>query len=235
MQSAATQPHGRVDCRIGWLRARGGGEAVARGLALATALSLSERSLVAKKMTREDDQAAADAAGVPYNNETTAELQKIAKQPNGGARLRTMMRKKNPPNLYTKMTTTEMITRLVADRPQTARKSAGGNAPRKTNGAPSAAKKEEKQPVGTAMAAADVLPDAALVAEVKEYMKECNLSQVAVGQEVRIAQAVISQWLSQKYHGHNNKVRAPLSRNTALTLCVDLVLCLTLLVLTCTG
>ena len=48
--------------------------------------------------------------------------------------------------------------------------------------------------------------DAALVAEVRTYMKANKLSQVTVGQEARISQAVISQWLSLKYHGHNDKV-----------------------------
>jgi hypothetical protein len=67
--------------------------------------------------------------------------------------------------------------------------------------------------------AAPAPPDAALHEAVKRYMKDSKLSQVTVGQEARVSQAVISQWLSQKYHGHNNKVRAPLSRNTMLALC----------------
>ena len=71
----------------------------------------------------------------------------------------------------------------------------------------------------TAVTTADVPDDAALVAEVKKYMQERKLSQVAVGQEARVSQAVISRWLSQKYGGHNKKVRAPLLRNTVLTLC----------------
>jgi hypothetical protein len=49
-------------------------------------------------------------------------------------------------------------------------------------------------------------PDAVLVAEVRAYMKANKLSQVMVGQEARVSQAVISQWLSLKYHGHNAKV-----------------------------
>lgn len=48
--------------------------------------------------------------------------------------------------------------------------------------------------------------DAELVADVRAYMKLHKLSQVTVGQEARISQAVISQWLSLKYHGHNDKV-----------------------------
>jgi hypothetical protein len=50
-------------------------------------------------------------------------------------------------------------------------------------------------------------PDAGLVHEVRTYMKTNKLSQVMVGQEARVSQAVISQWLSLKYHGHNSKVR----------------------------
>eukprot|EP01050_Picozoa_sp_SAG11_P018133 SAG11_NODE_2695_length_3081_cov_1.330315_2_plen_196_part_00 len=49
-------------------------------------------------------------------------------------------------------------------------------------------------------------PDASLVNEVRSYMKSNKLSQVMVGQEARVSQAVISQWLSLKYHGHNSKV-----------------------------
>ena len=49
-------------------------------------------------------------------------------------------------------------------------------------------------------------PDAGLVNEVRMYMKSNKLSQVMVGQEARVSQAVISQWLSLKYHGHNAKV-----------------------------
>lgn len=56
--------------------------------------------------------------------------------------------------------------------------------------------------------------DAALVAEVRTYMKANKLSQVTVGQEARISQAVISQWLSLKYHGHNDKVRPLLFTRT---------------------
>ena len=35
-----------------------------------------------------------------------------------------------------------------------------------------------------------------------------RLSQPTVGAEARISQAVISQWLSHKYRGHNDKVDA---------------------------
>ena len=54
--------------------------------------------------------------------------------------------------------------------------------------------------------------DPVLVSEVRNYMKMHKLSQVTVGQEARISQAVISQWLSLKYHGHNDKVRLQLTR-----------------------
>ena len=50
--------------------------------------------------------------------------------------------------------------------------------------------------------------DEQLVQDVRGYMKMHKLSQVTVGQEARISQAVISQWLSLEYHGHNDKVRA---------------------------
>ena len=49
--------------------------------------------------------------------------------------------------------------------------------------------------------------DPALVQEVRAYMKANRVSQVVAGQEARVSQAVISQWLSMKYHGHNDKVR----------------------------
>ena len=49
--------------------------------------------------------------------------------------------------------------------------------------------------------------DPVLVSEVKDYMKAHKLSQTKVGKEARISQAVISDWLSLKYHGHNDKVR----------------------------
>ena len=49
---------------------------------------------------------------------------------------------------------------------------------------------------------------ALLVAAVKAFMKANKLSQAQVGREVRISQAVISKWLSLKYHGHNDKVDA---------------------------
>lgn len=49
--------------------------------------------------------------------------------------------------------------------------------------------------------------DPALVKEVRAYMKANKVSQVVAGQEARVSQAVISQWLSMKYHGHNDKVR----------------------------
>ena len=48
--------------------------------------------------------------------------------------------------------------------------------------------------------------DADLVKDVRLFMRTNKLSQVTVGQEARISQAVISQWLSLKYHGHNDKV-----------------------------
>jgi hypothetical protein len=49
-------------------------------------------------------------------------------------------------------------------------------------------------------------PDAGLVNEVRVYMKANKLSQVMVGQEARVSQAVLSQWLSLMYHGHNAQV-----------------------------
>jgi hypothetical protein len=48
--------------------------------------------------------------------------------------------------------------------------------------------------------------DADLVKDVRLFMKTNKLSQVTVGQEARISQAVMSQWLSLKYYGHNDKV-----------------------------
>jgi hypothetical protein len=48
--------------------------------------------------------------------------------------------------------------------------------------------------------------DANLVKDVRLFMKTNKLSQVTVGHEARISQAVMSQWLSLKYHGHNDKV-----------------------------
>lgn len=48
--------------------------------------------------------------------------------------------------------------------------------------------------------------DPELVKEVRAYMKANKVSQVVAGQEARVSQAVISQWLSMKYHGHNDKV-----------------------------
>ena len=57
--------------------------------------------------------------------------------------------------------------------------------------------------------------DHLLVQEVKMFMKANKLSQVTVGQEARISQAVISQWLSLKYHGHNYKVRNALTSTFA--------------------
>ena len=51
--------------------------------------------------------------------------------------------------------------------------------------------------------------DSQLVSDVQTYMKMHKLSQVTVGQEARISQAVISPWLLLKYHGHNDKVRGP--------------------------
>ena len=48
-----------------------------------------------------------------------------------------------------------------------------------------------------------------LIEEVREYMKVNRVSQVIAGQEARVSQSVISQWLSLRYHGHNDKVRRP--------------------------
>ena len=45
-----------------------------------------------------------------------------------------------------------------------------------------------------------------VVDQVIKEMKRYKLSQVQVGQEARVSQAVISQWLARKYHGHNGKV-----------------------------
>ena len=50
--------------------------------------------------------------------------------------------------------------------------------------------------------------DPVLVSEVRDYMTVHRLSQPTVGAEARISQAVISQWLSHKYRGHNDKVDA---------------------------
>ena len=50
--------------------------------------------------------------------------------------------------------------------------------------------------------------DELLVLDMRAYMKMHKLSQDIVAQEARISQAVVSQWLSLKYHGHNEKVRA---------------------------
>ena len=84
---------------------------------------------------------------------------------------------------------------------------------------------QSQTPVGTtdeaAAASSPVLPpsalqsapgnaaaDPVLVAEVRDYMTVHRLSQPTVGTEARISQAVISQWLSHKYRGHNDKVDA---------------------------
>ena len=48
--------------------------------------------------------------------------------------------------------------------------------------------------------------DPDLVQRVRDYMSANRVSQSAVGSEARVSQAVISQWLSLKYHGHNEKV-----------------------------
>eukprot|EP01044_Picomonas_judraskeda_P024484 COSAG03_NODE_6768_length_1008_cov_1.649065_1_plen_120_part_10 len=42
-------------------------------------------------------------------------------------------------------------------------------------------------------------PDADIVVRVSRLMKSNKLSQVQVGQEARVSQAVISQWLARKY------------------------------------
>ena len=64
-----------------------------------------------------------------------------------------------------------------------------------------------------------------LVSEVRNYMKMHKLSQVTVGQEARISQAVISQWLSLKYHGHNDKVGRQLTRASTFASHLNGVLC----------
>jgi predicted XRE-type DNA-binding protein len=81
--------------------------------------------------------------------------------------------------------------------PPAARPAASRNAADQQGSKPSRAKNDRK-----------MQSDAELVADVRTYMKANKLSQVTVGQEARISQAVISQWLSLKYHGHNDKVRA---------------------------
>ena len=49
-------------------------------------------------------------------------------------------------------------------------------------------------------------PDGQVVDAVRTKMKTEKLSQVVVGKEARISQAVISQWLASKYNGDNGKV-----------------------------
>jgi hypothetical protein len=49
-------------------------------------------------------------------------------------------------------------------------------------------------------------PDRELVAKIRAVMKENKLSQMVVGKEAHVSQAVISQWLASKYNGDNSKV-----------------------------
>jgi len=57
-----------------------------------------------------------------------------------------------------------------------------------------------------------------LVSEVKAFMKLRKISQVCVGHEARMSQAVVSQWLSGKYHGNVSKEsKSPLLWVNALT------------------
>ena len=51
-------------------------------------------------------------------------------------------------------------------------------------------------------------PDGQVVDAVRAMMKSKKISQVAVGKEARVSQAVVSQWLSSKYNGDNGKVDA---------------------------
>ena len=79
------------------------------------------------------------------------------------------------------------------------KKKGSGKSP-KTGGGPksspakarpkSKAKKVEEEPLP---------PDADIVVRVSRLMKSNKLSQVQVGQEARVSQAVISQWLARKY------------------------------------
>jgi hypothetical protein len=57
-----------------------------------------------------------------------------------------------------------------------------------------------------AAAMAPPVDESDVVRRVSKIMKVNKLSQVQVGQEARVSQAVISQWLARKYHGHNEKV-----------------------------
>ena len=50
-------------------------------------------------------------------------------------------------------------------------------------------------------------PDEDLVSEVRAYMKANKISQMVVKEQARVSQAVISQWLNLRYHGHTGKVR----------------------------
>ena len=49
-------------------------------------------------------------------------------------------------------------------------------------------------------------PDEDLVSEVRAYMKANKISQMVVKEQARVSQAVISQWLNLRYHGHTGKV-----------------------------
>ena len=88
-------------------------------------------------------------------------------------------------------------------------------------GAPSAAQKEEAEPVPVDVDLQDAPcdapcevrsdppapADAELIEAVRSFMKAHKVTQTALGQEARVSQAVISQWLAKKYTGHNDKVR----------------------------
>ena len=45
-----------------------------------------------------------------------------------------------------------------------------------------------------------------LVTDVRSFMTQHRLGQVLVANESRLSQTVVSQWLSEKYRGHNYKV-----------------------------
>jgi len=86
-------------------------------------------------------------------------------------------------------------------------------------GAPSAAQKKEAEPVPVDVDLQDAPcevrrrsdppapADAELIEAVRSFMKAHKVTQTALGQEARVSQAVISQWLAKKYTGHNDKVR----------------------------
>ena len=66
--------------------------------------------------------------------------------------------------------------------------------------------KRRRQDADTQSSEANSPTDPELVKEVRAFMKTYKVSQVVVGQEARVSQAVISQWLSMKYHGYNHRV-----------------------------